>query len=307
MGFLPRLLGLAGLLITFSFTSADAGAQTVTITGCASLSSTGGNGASNITIVCNPTIGSPGAPVCQRLDVTPPSSTNNPISITLSASCSVGSSAITSYTFTGPGVNTVQGGPSLSVTAPLATATYTVTATDMAGLRSNSATGTFTVGSLGGKDATVDLSACTAHGFNGKVMELAYSTGGNLRISSDKLGSFGNSDAVVLRFTTPPIGGDSSGIQFSQVAMTPQVFRVATLATQPCQIATSTGRSGAILASSYSKSPVFYLTVGGASSLGKVGLQANTTYFITVVNRNGYGGSPSCTTSSCGVLMDFTN
>ena len=120
--------------------------------------------------------------------------------------------------------------------------------------RSNSVSGSYTVGGVPPGTGSVDLSACTAQGFTGKLMDLSYAPG-NTRLSSDTLGSFGNANALVLRFTTPAVAGDTSSIQFSQIAGTPQVFRLATLATQPCQVATSAGSSGSIIASAVSQSP----------------------------------------------------
>jgi hypothetical protein len=298
---LTLLFGAALAVSPFGATSVNA--QTVTISGCASFT-TSAQTSSNITITCNQATTQPGAPSCSGLAVNPPSDANSPTSVALTANCTPGSNPITSYTFKAGGSTlATQGSNALTLTpAPTATTTYSVTASD-GSLSSNTVSGSFTKGGVIG---AVDLSACTAQGLNGRLMDLTYSTSGNIRLSSDSFGNFGNSDAIVLRFTTTSVVGDTAGVQFSQIAGTPQVFRVATLSTQPCQVATTSGASGSILASSYSKSPVFYLAVG-ASYLGKVKLDPSTTYYVTVVNRNGYGGTNSCTSSSCGVFMDFTN
>jgi hypothetical protein len=301
---LRGLLCGAALLATSMFGSAGVNAQTVTINGCASLTSSGGSG--NIIINCGPAK-SGGAPSCSSLSVTPATNANNPSSITLTANCTAGTNPITSYTFSGTGVNTSQGGASLVVTAPTTSVTYSVTASD-GSLSSNSVSGSYTVGGAG--TGSVDLSACTAKGFTGILMDLQYVAGAQTRLSSDKFGSFGNRNALVLRFTTPAVAGDTSSIQFSQLAGTDQVFRVATVATLPCQIATAPGASGSILTSNgVSQSPSFPLQIGGVSSLGRTALNPGTTYYITVVNRNGYKDTVgSCTkSSSCGVFMDLLN
>ena len=296
---LRGLLCGAALLATSMFGSTGVNAQTVTITGCASLTSV--TNAGNITINCSATK-SQGAPSCTSLTVT-----TNQSAITLTANCFQGTNPITSYTFTGPGVSTTQSGSSLTIAAPTASATYSVTASDGSS-SSNSVSGSYTVGGVPPGTGSVDLSACTAQGFAGKLLDLSYAPG-NTRLSSDTLGSFGNANALVLRFTTPGVAGDTSSIQFSQIAGTPQVFRVATLATQPCQIATSASSSGSILASAVSQSPVFRLQIGGLSRLGVTALTPGTTYYITVVNRNSYSDTVgSCTkTSSCGVYTDLLN
>jgi hypothetical protein len=283
----------AALLATSMFGSAGVSAQTVTITGCAFLTPTVTAG--NITITCSATKSS-GGPSCTSLSVT-----TNQSAITLTANCFQGTNPITSYTFTGPGVSTTQAGSSLTIAAPTVSATYLVTASDGSST-SNSVSGSYTVGGVPAGTGTVDVSACA-----GKLMDLSYAPG-NTRLSSDTLGSFGNANALVLRFTTPAVAGDTSSIQFSQIAGTPQVFRLATLATQPCQIATSAGSSGSILASAVSVSPVFGLKIGGTSGIGRTALTPGTTYYITVVNRNSYSNTAgSCTKSSCGVYMDLLN
>jgi hypothetical protein len=287
----------AVLLATSIFGSAGANAQqTVTITGCTSLTSV--TSAGNITINCSATPKSQGGPSCTSLSVTPADDTNKPANITLTANCTAGTSPINSYTFTGPGMNRSQTGTSLVVTAPTVTTTYSVTASDGTS-PSNTVSGSYTVG--GANPGTgVDLSACTAQGYTATLMDLAYSTSGNVRLASNTLG---NSNALVLRFTTPAAAGDTSSIQFSALGMAPKAYRVATVSTQPC--------SGSILASKTSQTPVFSFSIGFTPP--RVGLTpppitlaTGTTYYITVVNRNA-DGSNSCTTSSCPVNMDFTN
>lgn len=308
---LRGLLCGAALLATSMFGSTGVNAQTVTITGCASLSSSGGSNVGNIVITCNAAVKSQGAPSCTSLQVAPPTNANNPTLITLTAVCAPGTTtnSIASYTFTGTGVNTTQSGASLVVTAPTGSVTYSVTASDGSGGVSNSVSGSYTVGGAVPGTGSVDVSACTALGFTGIPMDLQYVAGANIRLSSDKFGSFGNRNALVLRFTTPAVAGDTSSIQFSQLAGTDQVFRVATLAKQPCQVATSPSSSGAILASAVSQSPVFRLQIGGVSRVGLTALTPGTTYYITVVNRNSYSDTlGSCTkSSSCGVFTDLLN
>jgi hypothetical protein len=136
---------------------------------------------------------------------------------------------------------------------------------------------------------------------NQKLVDIAWPNGRNVRLPVPDFGD----DVLVIRFTTPAASVREPSLQVSQLAKAPQVFRVATLATQPGVMATGPGTSPIVLASAVSQSPVFRLTVG-TGRMGLIGLQPNTTYYLNVVNRDNYGGPSNCV-GNCGVNIDFTN
>jgi hypothetical protein len=135
-----------------------------------------------------------------------------------------------------------------------------------------------------------------------KIVDIAWPQGKNVRLQVPDFGD----GALVVRFTTPAASVREPSLQVSQLAKTPQVFRVATLATQAGVMATGPGTSATILASAVSQSPVFRLSVGGVSRIGLTALQPNTTYYLNIANRDSYTGPCNCT-GQCGVNIDFTN
>jgi len=136
---------------------------------------------------------------------------------------------------------------------------------------------------------------------NQKTIDIAWPQGNNVRVQVA-----GFSDQVlVIRFTTPAVSARDKSLQVSQLPSAPQVFRVATLATQPGIVASGPGTSTTMLASSVSQSPVFRLAVG-TGRMGLIGLKPATTYYLNVVNRDNYGGPSNCV-GNCGVNIDFTN
>lgn len=299
-------------------------AQTLTITGCATFTYNGGSGTGTISITCNPTSTPPaaGAPTCQSLTVSPPNDSTPSATLTLTASCTAGSNPIASYTLTGPGITppgltqTVASlGPAantFTVTPPpTATTTYSVTATDGT-LASNAATGIYTVGST--STGPVDMSACTAAGFTGVLVDLPYSVVQNQRVSST---GFGSANALVVRFTVPSVTSDTAAINIVQGGTSQQINHLATLSALPCQFATQAAPTGSVLAAAVGTSPIFYLgvnvpvsTIFGTTT--PTLLQPGTTYFLTIVNRNGYYGSPlftnSCASAGrCDVNINFSN
>jgi len=136
---------------------------------------------------------------------------------------------------------------------------------------------------------------------NQKPVDIAWPQGGNVRVQVPDF----SDQTLVIRFTTPPVSIRAPSLQVSQLARAPQVFRVATLATQPGIVASGPGTSETILGSAVSESPVFRLTVG-TGRMGLIGLKPDTTYYLNVVNRDNYGGPSNCV-GNCGVNIDFTN
>jgi len=314
---LPNLLGGAALLAAFAFGFANvATAQTITVNGCSSFTTSGGT-SSNLTITCNTgVVGGPTAPTCSGANIALAGS-----SLTFTANCTKGTNPITSVTLNG--VSLCSGAactnPSSPVSVPglaipLSTTNYIVTASD--GQLQGSSSATYVVGTGGG--GAIDLSGCTAAGYTGRVLDIKYPTTTTSSIANGASkaspgGSFGNNDALVVRFTTPDAGvnpsatfqpAGNSGSQF-----TPRVY---TLSTQPCQFATSNVPAGSILYAISSQSPAIAVRVGQTCTTGgwtsctnTAWLQPNTTYYITMVNRTSFGGAPSCSVGNCDMRVDF--
>ena len=310
---LATLLGGTSFLAVSLLASTDIAAATLTVAGCSSFSTTS-DGSGNLMITCNAGSPTPGGPTCSSLGVSPPNNSTNPASITLTANCSAGSSAITTYTFTGPNVNATQSNASLQIIpAPASSATYSVKASDGT-LTSNAVSGVYTVG---GKvdPGDVDLSACTAQGLSGQLIDIAYPQGSNVRNTTT---SFSASTALVYRFTTPNATTGTPSIAVAQGGV-PLVAanRVVAIATQPCQFPTSSAASGSIMRGTRGTNPTLYLSLApvtaptGLFSVPPVQLLPNTTYFVTVVNRNGYFGSSawtnSCMSGVCNINFNFQN
>jgi hypothetical protein len=106
-----------------------------------------------------------------------------------------------------------------------------------------------------------------------------------------------NDQAVFQPAANPPAQG------------TPRVY---TLGTQPCLFATSNVPSGPILYATAGSSPA--ITVNNKSCPYAAGvcpvygawLQPNTTYYITMVNRQSFTNTTgSCAYASCDMRIDF--
>jgi hypothetical protein len=283
--------------------SARAQSATLTITGCASFTTSAGT-STTLVITCNQSPPPPtsGAPTCSSLQVSPAATT-----LTLIANCAPGANPITAYTFSGPGLaGTPQASNQLTISPiPASTTTYSVTATD-GSQTSNSVQGTYSVGGGAPKDGSVDDSACTAQGFTAQVIDVQYPVSTNIRATST---TFGNSTALVFRFTTPSVAVGTPGISIVTGGY-PLIdaTHVVALSTQPCQFPSSSFPSGAILAAplptlspniGMSLAPVITPNPKPFGYVPPVQLYPNTTYFVTVVNRGGYVGTPVWTTQSC--------
>jgi hypothetical protein len=298
-------------------------AQTITVNGCASFTTSGGTNA-NLVITCNPSVSQPGAPTCSSLAVSPSSDQPSPpTTVTLTANCSaVSPNSIASYTFKANGVSIgTQASNQMTITPPpIGTTSYTVQATDSASQSSNLAYGTYTVGT-GGGGGSIDLSACTAAGWNGRPIDIPYpasiasnrvwtGTGPSKNVSMGTL--FGSNDMIVVRFVASASeSSPGSSIQLNAAYQFNSPARLATLATAPCVVATSSVPGGAVLASSIGgQAPVFYMSL--SSGFGTLKLNPGQTYYVNYVNRAKYGALPTSSPSTCGAsdcqaYIDFLN
>ncbi len=222
---LPNLLGGAALLAAFAFGFANvATAQTITVSGCSSFTTSAQNNAATINITCNTGAGGGAtAPTCSNANIATVGAT-----LTFSASCTQGTNPITSVNLNG--VSLCSGAAACTspfpinipgLTIPVNTTHYTVTASD--GSLQGSSTATYVVGGSGGGGGSVDLSACSALGYtDARWVDVDYPNGGNININyifstaknaaGATNGIFTNKSALVLRFTTPALGRERRGV-----------------------------------------------------------------------------------------------
>ena len=81
-------------------------------------------------------------------------------------------------------------------------------------------------------------------------------------------------------------------------------YRLATLSTRPCDVATADYTPATVLETSGGAEPIFHVVVDSARG-GYTKLTRGVTYYVNVVNRTGYLGAPSCSSGSCGAYIDF--
>ena len=166
----------------------------------------------------------------------------------------------------------------------------------------------FVPGTGGGGGAGIDLTGCTAAGYTGRGLDVAFPA---TATTSKASGTFGNNDALVVRFTTPAAGvNDQTVFQPAGNPPSQNTSRVYTLSTQPCQFTTDGSLTGSILYTVSSQSPAITINIGACPYTGSwcssaAYLQPNTTYYVTMVNRTTFGGAPSCSFASCDMRMDF--
>lgn len=151
-----------------------------------------------------------------------------------------------------------------------------------------------------------DYSACASAGYTAHPLTMAWPLNGNTHLPTT--GNFGNADAIVVSFTTPATVGKSGVFQPAGFAPTQNTTRLYTISTKPCQFAVSAAQGGIV-----GQSPAIHITVGtcpygpACPSYGQF-LQPATTYYVTMVNRNGFAGTsqynPSCA-GNCPMRVDF--
>ena len=245
-------------------------------------------------------------------------------SITMVGSCTTNVDANTTYAWTKGGTSFLSGNTASDTLGAGGTSgtttTYAFQATNAGAPTTNTQQLVTVAGSSGGGGA-FDMSGCTAAGYTGRGLDIPYpvSTGTriyNVAFNASPGGTFGNGDAVVLRFTTPAAGvNNQSKLVPASNAGSQGTPRVWTIATQPCQFATSNTTTGTIAYATAGPSPTITVNIGtcpaayvAAGTCGAFGayLQPNTTYFLTVVNRSSFTNpAGSCGISSCDMLVDF--
>ncbi len=154
----------------------------------------------------------------------------------------------------------------------------------------------------------IDLSACAAAGYVGHGVDLVYPTSTNSPrvLTTPTVGSFGGSDMIVARFVAAASEGNGSNLVASEYSIYPAAFRLATLSTTPCVVATSATPSGNILASKISQAPGLNMALAGG--FGVIKLTPGATYYVNYVNRDSYGSTASsCPSSNCAMYIDFNN
>jgi hypothetical protein len=164
----------------------------------------------------------------------------------------------------------------------------------------------FVPGTGGG--SSIDVSACTALGYTGHGVDIAYPTTVNSpRVFTDKtVGNFGANDMIVVRFVAAASEGNGSNLVASEWASFPAAFRLATLATAPCVVATSATPTATILASKISQAPGLNMSL--TAQFGVIKLTPGATYYVNYVNRDSYNStSSSCNAGNCGMYIDFNN
>src|SRR5260221_6103717 len=309
---LRTLLGCAALLLASAFTAGVASAQTqvtLTMPGCATLTAPSTQG-STITVTCNTGVAPPGSPTCSGANLALVGTT-----LTFAATCTKGTNAITSITLssgqtfcsaaTTPCAATSTIAVSIpGIAVPAVSTTYTVTASD--GSLTGTASAFYSVS--GGGGGAVDLSACTALGYtNSAYYDSAYPTGLPINISNvfhqgvPSGMPFGNTAALVVRFTTPALGVNDNTQPNFQV-WTTSTGRQMTIGEAPCLVpqansvvpADASSPQRPVLKTVLSPTPATYvdITANGLCNLGTgcantshVFLKPNTTDYITLVNK----------------------
>jgi hypothetical protein len=196
--------------------------------------------------------------------------------------------------------------------------TYAFQATN-AGAATTSTTQVVTVAGSGGGGGQIDMTACTAAGFTGRGLDVAFPVTVGTSISNGALnatpgGTFGNSDALVVRFTTPAAGvNDQTLFQPASNPPAQNTAKVYTLGTQPCLFAQNNVATGPILYAIAGSSPAItinnkacpYSPTSGLCPIFGAWLQPNTTYYITMTNKATFTGGGSCGYASCDMRIDF--
>jgi hypothetical protein len=139
-------------------------------------------------------------------------------------------------------------------------------------------------------------------------LDLTWPGYGNTRIYVPP-NSWGPDTAMVLHFKTVATVGEAHAIVLANTTGPNYNMHVMSLSNAPgCNVALSYPPVPPVMWAAASQTPYLRIAVGIAKS-GYVTVQPNTDYWVTVVNRNGYPGSPSCPYSDCGsgVVFDFNH
>ncbi len=282
------------------------------------------NGSGQATVLLNWTTTPPQSPTGCSVNFTVGGATMSSAggAVTMVASCSQNTNGSTVWTWTKGGAAFGAGGTTMSDTLPANTGTsavnttYAVTATN-AGALPTTTQQVVSVQGTGGGGGSFDLTGCSAAGYIGRGLDITFPTTVNSSIpngaqNANPGGTFGNADALVVRFTTPALGVNPSSV-FQPAGNVPyqNTSRLFTLATVPCQFATSSTPTGSIVYATVSQSPAITINVGACPysaficPLYGAWLQPSTTYYMTMTNKTGFGGGGSCASSSCDMRIDF--
>lgn len=281
----------------------------------------------------DPTNGGGSANITLNFSATPPASPSNcsvnftagsaslPVTggaIVMIGSCATNVNGSTTYAWTKSAVafsatQTASDTLAANQGTSAVTWTYAFTATN-AGATPTTTTQLVTVAGTGGGGSGIDMTACTAAGYVGHGVDIAWPVAGNTPrvFTTPTVGNFGDSDMIVVRFVAPltdtsnPVGSTITASEFSSYPSTP---RLATLSTAPCVVATSgTPNSTILAASATTGAPNLYMALVGTGFGYQAKLIPGQTYYINYVNRTNYNGAASCTSSSnCAVYIDFKN
>lgn len=148
---------------------------------------------------------------------------------------------------------------------------------------------------------------CKAAGYATTSLELAYPTHGNTQLATT--GTFGNANAIVVHFKTPPMGvNDVAVFQPAGLPPSQNTNRVYVLGLVPCLF----GPDPSAITVISSQSPTINIHLGTCVSTipalcaaQGTWLQPSTDYYVTMVNRTAVNGQPSCTFASCPMRLDF--
>jgi len=293
------LLVLAGAAL--SCFASVASAASIDIAGCDSLTVSGGNGTSALTITC--ATGAPptttGAP--SLCSLSPGSgSVGSPISFT--ASCR-GGSPVDTYLWSVTPATAAAVVPSTASGAQTITfsAAATLTMTPMAAGVAGSAQSAFiTAGGGGG------VFAGTCPGFSKTLVQsMDWNAAGNMIVNTSTVGGIGSNGVLVASFTTPFTPGYDGALVNVGVAEFPgdQSLVARTIAISEgapmCSLAAGSGFTKVVTSTGS-----MYLSYGVSNPYGYGMLKPGTTYYVVVANK-GRGGSNSCTTGRCDFRLEI--
>jgi hypothetical protein len=151
---------------------------------------------------------------------------------------------------------------------------------------------------------------CSVNGFYPFTQDMAWPTTQNVLVPNV---SFPPNYAIVVKFTTPASGR----ARFQPTAYAPNqgVSRLYTLSTVPCAFAKVNYADGNTVSGTVGGDPGINIIVGTcpyAANLCPVFgayVKPNTVYYVTMVNRRGFFGTPgfvnSCSVADCMMRLEF--
>jgi hypothetical protein len=143
-------------------------------------------------------------------------------------------------------------------------------------------------------------------GFQANPVEILWPPGHNI---NQPLPFFGPTTALVVHFKVTGAVGDTALFTLGNTSGPNYNLVRASLAAIPgCNTPTIYPPPSPVMWASVSQNPPLSMIVGVVQS-GKITVQPNTDYWVTIVNRNGYPGVNSCGNANCGTnrRIDFNN